>query len=118
MHNKKIHIKFGSKIHKVLFDNAMRAGVGASAIAQNDYGICGRILYPQVLIPYPFYITSEQDDKWGEIVVLCIESEPINTEYILDTIKKTLDKYQVPKKIIFIPQFSRTKSGKIKRTKF
>lgn len=70
------------------------------------------------IIPYPFYITSEQDDKWGEIVVLCIESEPINTEYILDTIKKTLDKYQVPKKIIFIPQFSRTESGKIKRTKF
>lgn len=48
MHNKKIHIKFGSKIHKVLFDNAMGAGVGTSAVAQNDYGISVRILCPQV----------------------------------------------------------------------
>lgn len=50
MHNKKIHIKFGSKIHKVLFDNAMGAGVGTSAVAQNDYGISVRILCPQMLI--------------------------------------------------------------------
>lgn len=54
MHNKKIYIKFGSKIHKVLFDNAMGAGVETSATAQYDYGICGRILCSQVLIPYPF----------------------------------------------------------------
>ena len=93
------------------YDNVINSGgikIFPELIEEKLYGI----------IPYPFYITSEQDDKWGEIVVLCIESEPINTEYILDTIKKTLDKYQVPKKIIFIPQFSRTESGKIKRTKF
>lgn len=70
------------------------------------------------IIPYPFYITSEQDDKWGENVVLCVESKPFNTEHMLNTIKMTLDKYQVPKKIIFIPQFSRTESKKIKRAKF
>ncbi len=45
MHNKKIHIKSGSEIHKVLFDNTMGTGVGTSAIAQNDYGIGVRILY-------------------------------------------------------------------------
>lgn len=70
------------------------------------------------IISQPFYITSEKDDKWGENIILCIESQPFNTEVLLNTIKKTLDKYQVPKKIIFIPQFSRTESGKIKRMKF
>lgn len=36
MHNKKIHIKFGGKIHKVLFDNTIKTGVKTSAVAQND----------------------------------------------------------------------------------
>lgn len=65
MHNKKIHIKFGSKIHKVLFDNTMGAGVETSAIAQNNYGIGVKILCPKVLIPYTFYIVA---DKFGGVV--------------------------------------------------
>lgn len=87
MHNKKIHIKFGSKIHKVLFDNAMRAGVGASAIAQNDYGICGRILYPQVLIPYPFYIVA---DKFGGVVTRAYRHVSHIFCHIVDSVRDNL----------------------------
>ena len=77
MHNKKIHIKFGSKIHKVLFDNAMGAGVGTSAVAQNDYGISVRILCPQMLIPYPFYIVA---DKFG-IRLLVVHYPPYCSKF-------------------------------------
>lgn len=88
MHNKKIHIKFGSKIHKVLFDNSMGAGVGTSAIAQNDYGISVRILCPQVLIPYPFYIVA---DKFGGVVTRAYRHVSHILCHIVDSVRDNLD---------------------------
>lgn len=60
MHNKKIHTKLGSQIHEILFDNTMKTGVKTSAVAQNNYIISVRVLCPQVLIPYSFYIVADK----------------------------------------------------------
>ena len=58
-----------------------------------------------------FYITSKTDELLGQKLVLVVEGKEreINFE------EADLTKYQIPKEIIFIPQFERTESGKIKR---
>ena len=61
-----------------------------------------------------FYITSKADELLGQKLILVVEGE----ERSLDFSSADLTKYQVPKEIIFIPTFSRTESGKIKRQQF
>lgn len=59
-----------------------------------------------------FFIASKPDNELGEKVVLVIEGEKFN----LDTsIYESLDKYEKPKEIIFIPKFLDTVTGKILR---
>ena len=64
--------------------------------------------YPDLV----FYITSKKDEKLGEKVVLVTEKE-----IEIDFKNLDLEKYEVPKEIIFKP-ISRTETGKIKREKF
>jgi len=61
-----------------------------------------------------FYITSKKDELLGQKLILVVEGE----ERSLDFSLTDLTKYQVPKEIIFMAEFSRTESGKIKRDKF
>ncbi len=59
-----------------------------------------------------FFIASKPDDELGEKVVLVIESD----KHELDvSIYESLDKYEKPKEIIFIPKFLDTVTGKILR---
>lgn len=69
-------------------------------------------------IDFPFYIIGEPDEKWGEKIVLYIETETINRQSLMEKITKVLDKYHLPKKIKCIEKFNRTESGKIKRDIF
>lgn len=70
-------------------------------------------------IPNPFYLIGEQDNKWGEIIVLYIEtSEPIDQDLLNLKMKQVLHKYYLPKKIKCVASFQRTESGKIKRISF
>ena len=61
-----------------------------------------------------FYITSKTDELLGQKLILVVEGEQRSLDFSL----ADLTKYQVPKEIIFIPTFSRTESGKIKRQQF
>lgn len=97
MHNKKIHIKFGGKIHKVLFDNAMGSIVGTSAVAQNDYGISVRILCLQVLIPYPFYIVA---DKFGCVLTRAYRHISHIFCHIVDSVRDNLTIGECPEIVI------------------
>ena len=58
MHNEQIHIKFGSELHKILLHNAMRAGVGTTAITQDDYGVRSGILLSEMLVPYTLDVVA------------------------------------------------------------
>lgn len=69
-------------------------------------------------IDFPFYIIGEPDEKWGEKIVLYIETETINRQSLMEKITKVLDKYHLPKEIKCIKKFNRTESGKIKRVIF
>ena len=93
------------------FDNVVNSG--------------GVKLFPEVIeqklsgiIEERFFISSFTDDKFGEIVGLIIESEPFTAEKLtkleLD-LSIRLARLEKPRKIIFIPQFKETSSGKINR---
>ena len=59
-----------------------------------------------------FFITSEKDETFGEVIVLIIEAEDtaLNTDVFSD-----LTAIQTPKKVYSIPAFAETTSGKINR---
>ncbi len=59
-----------------------------------------------------FYIASKPDNELGQKVVLVIEGEPHEFD---DSIYESLDKYEKPKELIFIPRFKETTTGKILR---
>lgn len=61
-----------------------------------------------------FYITSKTDELLGQKLILVVEGE----ERSLDFSSADLTKYQQPKEIVFIDQFPRTESGKVKRQQF
>ncbi len=69
------------------------------------------------LSPYlstQFIITAVPDKKWGDKTILVIEGTPYELpSEIFD--KAGLKFYEKPKRIIFLPEFPRTASGKIKR---
>lgn len=59
-----------------------------------------------------FFIASKQDNELGEKVVLVIEGEKFELD---NSIYESLDKYEKPKELIFIPKFKETVTGKILR---
>ncbi len=67
------------------------------------------------LIRFPFYFIGVQDAKYGQCVVLRIESEPFDTEDLLRKLSDRLTRYEMPKRVSFLPHFERTASGKVKR---
>lgn len=75
----------------------------------------------QLLIGHRFFITSIPDDALGEKLVLIIEREYDKIEDITlqESISnlKNLKKYEIPKKIYFLPQFIETDNDKVQRAK-
>lgn len=61
----------------------------------------------------PFFLAGIPDDRLGEALILCIESDPFDLHSIpFDTI---LPRYSKPKQTFFFPRFMYTSSGKINR---
>ncbi|MBD5199639.1 MAG: AMP-binding protein [Bacteroidales bacterium] len=68
------------------------------------------------LIDVPFYIIGRPDSKWGEAIVLYLETDkPIDTATLANTLSTVLSPYERPKEIMVVEQFERTSSNKIKR---
>jgi o-succinylbenzoate---CoA ligase len=64
----------------------------------------------------PFYIASQPDEHWGNVVVLFLESEDNDSRQLLmELCRQVLDPYEMPKQIVFRQSFDRTTSGKIIR---
>jgi len=65
-----------------------------------------------------FVVIGLPDNKLGEALVLVVEGEPLsqdNENSIYDWLKAHLNKYEVPKKIHYLPSFPETPTGKIDR---
>lgn len=63
-------------------------------------------------IPSNFFVGGLPDSVLGEKLVLVIEGEK---QSIYEATFETLDKYEKPKGVFFVPKFETTESGKIKR---
>ncbi len=68
------------------------------------------------LINYPFFVIGMEDNYLGEKVVLCIENN-VKIEFRKKEFLTTLNKYECPKEIYYIPKFELTELGKINRLK-
>ncbi|MGB5983262.1 MAG: AMP-binding protein [Nonlabens sp.] len=62
------------------------------------------------LLPYRFFIASRKNEELGQEVILVIEGEQTK-EWDLSS----LDKFEKPKKIFYVPEFIETHTGKIDR---
>ena len=69
----------------------------------------------EALIQERFVISSSPDEKLGEKLVLVIESEPSPAENLMGKLKQSLPTFELPKSIIYMPNFPETSSGKIQR---
>lgn len=70
------------------------------------------------IIPFPCFITSIPDEILENIVVLVIESEsytPVQEKELNDQLNKVLTKYEIPKRILYLPAFIYSQSNKILR---
>ena len=65
-------------------------------------------------INIPFYIAGLADEKWGEIVVLVLET--YNSPDLTFLKQMGLPTHEIPKKYAVIPTFIRTTTGKVKRS--
>lgn len=67
-------------------------------------------------INYPFFIASEKDSVLGEKVILVIENQtPIDLNSIVNFFGD-LSPYEKPKRVITVPEFVYTETGKIRRS--
>jgi O-succinylbenzoic acid--CoA ligase len=67
------------------------------------------------LISQPFFIHKQQDEKWGEIPILIIQGNSIDTNNLENEMSHCLNKNEIPKKIVIVDQFSLTANGKLDR---
>ena len=64
MNDKKPDTQFVGKVHKVLLDDSVRGRVRASAIAQDNEGMCLRVLLTQVLPPDSRDVVADLEVSW------------------------------------------------------
>lgn len=62
----------------------------------------------------PFFISSLPDPKYGQSVVLIIESEK-QMDDLVNKLKSKLEPFEIPKRIIYLKNFVRAGNGKIQR---
>jgi O-succinylbenzoic acid--CoA ligase len=93
------------------YDNMINTG-GIKIAAEN----IERKLHPY--IDRNFFIAGMADDVWGQQVVMIIESPPINEAEqaaYADLFARHLGKYEKPKQVLALGQFSYTETGKVNK---
>jgi o-succinylbenzoate---CoA ligase len=74
-------------------------------------------IFRSLNVHQPLFIAGIPDAKFGEQIVLFIQGvEPVGlTAQLHSHLKNTLQRFEVPKKIIFLPSFQHTHTNKIDR---
>jgi len=63
---------------------------------------------------FNLFITKTADDKFGERPLLVLEEKQRKPN--LDELMQVLTKLEMPKEVLFLPQFIYTENGKLNRT--
>ena len=87
------------------FDNIVNSGGIKLIPEQIEEKLAGKI-------DARFFVSGKPDNALGEKLVLVVEGEK---QAINDAVFESLDKYEKPKEVIFIPKFKETENGKIMR---
>jgi o-succinylbenzoate---CoA ligase len=84
----------------------------------------GRKFFPEELesrtagiLPYAHYFRSTSDERLGQALVLMVEADKANAaeEEVRALLPSVLTRYELPKKVVVVPRFERTASGKVVR---
>lgn len=94
------------------YDNIINSGgikISPEKLENKIFSNCSEILASN-----NFFIASLPDEKLGEKLVLFVEGD-IDKEMLLNNLKTSFSKYEIPKSIITKKEFSYTLTGKINR---
>jgi O-succinylbenzoic acid--CoA ligase len=94
-------------------DNVVNSG-GIKIYPEEVESLIAPILY-SLNFNNHFFLTTIEDEKLGEKLVMVMEGEGFDTENLLQTLKQFLPKFHAPLATIFKTRFERTLSGKIIR---
>jgi O-succinylbenzoic acid--CoA ligase len=97
-------------------DNVINSG-GVKVIPEMVESVFQRIL-DSFEIKHRFFITGLPHEKLGSKVTAVFEGIPFNKEIqeeILFEAAQNLNKYELPREFVFVPQFKQTTTGKINR---
>ena len=86
-------------------DNVINSGGVKIMPEQVEHKLDGKI-------NHRFFIAAKEDAELGEKVVLVIEGDAFDVD---KSIFDTLDKYEHPREILFVPKFKETENGKVLR---
>ncbi len=121
---------------KIKIDNWMEFFTNdiAKVYNQNEFSILGRFdnviisggkkLYPEAIEAkinklldkeISFFITSRNDIKWGEKIILVTDANSSENERIMNICREVLSNYEIPKEIINKTKLEYTANGKLKR---
>ena len=70
------------------------------------------------LLTRRFFIAAAPDEKWGQCVALAIEGDPLSPAdeaALLARIREAVDRYEMPRRVVYLPAFAETSSGKVIR---
>jgi O-succinylbenzoic acid--CoA ligase len=95
-------------------DNTINSGGYKIQLEKVEVLLAKALLQNQ--LDYQSFITSVADPKLGSRLVAVLEGEPLpkqTEQQLIDNMLQLLNKYEVPKEILYTPKFSRTPTGKI-----
>lgn len=97
-------------------DNIINSG-GVKVQAEKVEQALERI-FSEMGIQCRFFVTGLPDERLSESVTIVIEGELLNKESensIFQKLQTSLSRYEIPKRILYIPQFAETPTGKVNR---
>ena len=109
-------INHQSFVWKGRLDNVINTG-GIKLYAEE---IEKKLLKAELLKEGTFYISSHQDNIFGQVPVIVLLNATIDIEVaeLLTTINQLLNKHELIKHVLFFDKFEYTKTGKLKRARF
>jgi O-succinylbenzoic acid--CoA ligase len=64
------------------------------------------------------FVAGQPDERLGQAVTAYVEGAPLPPaaeQRLLELLRERLDKYELPKRVVYVPAFQTTASGKLDR---
>ncbi|HZY80647.1 MAG TPA: AMP-binding protein [Cyclobacteriaceae bacterium] len=98
------------------WDNVINSG-GIKVIPEKIEKVVGEWMLQKEL-QNRFFVAGKQHEQLGQRVVLVLEGSMTkgNEKELMNAMAATLDKYELPKEILYVDKFTETKTGKVDRS--